>query len=282
MPKIKSVSEDTGKYVHERTREEYQRLRDQARLFEELTKSILERVGLKDGMKCLDVGCGPGAAMKLMGERVGTRGSVIGVDIDPNAGREALRFLTGSGESNYGFVEANVEKVTSIRSEEFDLVFARGVLIHLKDPLKALSKMYGWTKPGGYIVAQESYLATMNFFPAVKPLVEWRNLIFRLYRENKIDLEFGLKLPHYFIKAGIGAPDDVSINGLMKPLSDQDTISWLRGMLISVLPRAMQLGVASEKECNALAESLNDLGNEASHYFIYPLAISLSKMKKAQ
>ena len=37
---------------------EYQRLRDQARMWEGATAQVLDRVGLRPGMSCLDVGCG--------------------------------------------------------------------------------------------------------------------------------------------------------------------------------------------------------------------------------
>jgi 2-polyprenyl-3-methyl-5-hydroxy-6-metoxy-1,4-benzoquinol methylase len=47
-------------YVLGRTSGEYQRLRWQARLWEQVTARALDRVGIGPGMRCLDVGCGPG------------------------------------------------------------------------------------------------------------------------------------------------------------------------------------------------------------------------------
>jgi 2-polyprenyl-3-methyl-5-hydroxy-6-metoxy-1,4-benzoquinol methylase len=43
-----------------RTSEEYRRLRWQARLWEPTTGRVLDQVGIGPGMRCLDVGCGPG------------------------------------------------------------------------------------------------------------------------------------------------------------------------------------------------------------------------------
>jgi hypothetical protein len=42
-------------YVLGRTSEEYQRLRRQARLWEQITAQALDRVGISPGMRCLDV-----------------------------------------------------------------------------------------------------------------------------------------------------------------------------------------------------------------------------------
>lgn len=47
-------------YILGRTSEEYQRLRWQARLWEPITARVLDQVGIGPGMRCLDVGCGPG------------------------------------------------------------------------------------------------------------------------------------------------------------------------------------------------------------------------------
>ena len=49
-------------YVMSRTSEEYERLRRQSELLESITGSVLDRVGLSKGMRCLDLGCGPGEA----------------------------------------------------------------------------------------------------------------------------------------------------------------------------------------------------------------------------
>lgn len=53
-----------------RTAEEYQRLRRQALAWDGAARRMLLRVGLGTGMTCLDVGCGPGEVMRLMGEMV--------------------------------------------------------------------------------------------------------------------------------------------------------------------------------------------------------------------
>ena len=73
--------QDSG-YVMGRTSEEYERLRRQSELLDSITVTVLDRVGLGFGMQCLDVGCGPGEVMRLMAERVGPTGRVVGIDLD--------------------------------------------------------------------------------------------------------------------------------------------------------------------------------------------------------
>jgi hypothetical protein len=64
-----------------RTPEEYQRLRRQAQVWEPATMRVLREAGLRKGMSCLDVGCGPGEVMRLMGELVGHIGEPDGTDV---------------------------------------------------------------------------------------------------------------------------------------------------------------------------------------------------------
>ena len=45
---------------------EAERLRRQGRLAETITGPLLEKIGIRSGMSCLDIGCGPGEAMRLI------------------------------------------------------------------------------------------------------------------------------------------------------------------------------------------------------------------------
>ena len=54
-------------YILARTEAEYQRLRLQAKAWEPATRAMLADAGLAEGMRCLDAGCGPGEAMRLIG-----------------------------------------------------------------------------------------------------------------------------------------------------------------------------------------------------------------------
>jgi ubiquinone/menaquinone biosynthesis C-methylase UbiE len=86
-------------YVMGRTSEEYERLRRQSEFLEPITRAVLSRAGLCPGMRCLDVGCGPGEVMRLMAEQVGPAGQVVGIDVDGELGREALSVLVYRGNS---------------------------------------------------------------------------------------------------------------------------------------------------------------------------------------
>lgn len=72
--------------------------------------------------------------MRLMAERVGPTGRVVGIDLDGKLGSEALSVLESKGHRQCSFVKGGVESLEQIASGPFDLVFARLLLMHLDDP----------------------------------------------------------------------------------------------------------------------------------------------------
>lgn len=57
-----------------RTSQGYQRLRRQAAMWEPATARVLGQAGIRPGMRCLDVGSGPGEVVRLLAELVGRTG----------------------------------------------------------------------------------------------------------------------------------------------------------------------------------------------------------------
>jgi ubiquinone/menaquinone biosynthesis C-methylase UbiE len=120
-------------------------------MWEPSTLRIFQKISLCEGMRCLDVGCGPGDVMRLMGELIGPTGHITGIDADGNAGRQAIEMLRSATESHFTFIEQDLETAVDIPGYPFDLTYARFAIYHLQDPLAMLRKMFAWTKPGGYI-----------------------------------------------------------------------------------------------------------------------------------
>ena len=107
-----TIAADAGRpqdgYSLARTPEEYERLRAQARVWESTTGRLLDRVALAAGSRCLDAGCGPGETMRLMAQRVGPSGRVVGVDVDERLGRQALAALHDAGHRQCEFAHVDL------------------------------------------------------------------------------------------------------------------------------------------------------------------------------
>ncbi len=86
---------------------EDERLVAQGRLFDPLTRRVLEQAGLSPGMRVLDLGSGAGNVARLAAELVGPDGSVVGIERDPAAAELARRRTDAPNvEFRVGDVEA--------------------------------------------------------------------------------------------------------------------------------------------------------------------------------
>jgi ubiquinone/menaquinone biosynthesis C-methylase UbiE len=265
-------------YLLGRTSEEYQRLGRQAKVWEPATMRVLREAGLRKGMSCLDVGCGPGEVMRLMGELVGTTGHITGLDYDGKAGRQAVEMLQTTAKSRFAFIEQDIEIADDIPGQPFDLTFARFFLLHARDPLAVLRKMYGWTKPGGCIVVQDFNAHPGDCYPKAEFLEELEKIISRTARHGDKDLKIGHKLPAYFVEAGIGEPDGTDVTGTIGSLKEY---GWLvRETYRNLLPRAIQMGLTTETESKASLEKLSQAEKSERYYSILlPSVIGVWKRK---
>ena len=113
--------------------------------------TALDRLGLREGWKCVDVGAGGGDVSVALAEVVGRDGRVYAVDSDPTARDEVARAAA---------THAQVVAITQagedlLLPEPVDLAFCRFVLMYVTDPLLVLRRMGGAVRPGGWVVAQE-------------------------------------------------------------------------------------------------------------------------------
>jgi ubiquinone/menaquinone biosynthesis C-methylase UbiE len=270
-------NESLDRYVMGQTSEEYQRLRQQAKVWEASTVQILQRIGLQEGMSCLDVGCGPGEAMRLMGEKVGESGHVTGLDIDGKLGHEMLEVLKATVKSNFAFIEDDVEAIDEVAGQPFDVTFARIVLLHAKDPISVLRKLYSWTKPGGYLVVQDYDFRASDAYPKPDAYIEYEKVLFEVLHKSGRDSRIGHKLPTYFVDAGIGPPDGTDVAGHLMSL--EQASGMIKAVYRSMLPRALQLGVTTEARSQAFFEQMDEVSRERHYSFLWPLLIGAWKRK---
>ena len=76
---------------------EFDCLRYQAADWEPATTQVLDDISLQAGMRCLDVGSGVGAVLRIMAERIGPSGQAVGLDSNVRAGQFSLLELHRQG-----------------------------------------------------------------------------------------------------------------------------------------------------------------------------------------
>src|SRR4051794_16553719 len=113
--------------------------------------TALDRLGLREGWRCVDVGAGGGDVAVALAEVVGRDGRVYAVDSDPHARDE----VAGAAAAHAQVVAITQAGEGLLLPEPVDLAFCRFLLLHVHDPLTVLRRMGRAVRPGGWVVAQE-------------------------------------------------------------------------------------------------------------------------------
>jgi 2-polyprenyl-3-methyl-5-hydroxy-6-metoxy-1,4-benzoquinol methylase len=262
-------------YVHARDAEEYQRLRDQALMWQGATEQVLDRIGLSAGMSVLDVGSGPGAVMRLMGDRIGAEGSVTGIDIDAGLGAQALSALRAEGGAKFAQIDANVLELETVPGAPFDLVFCRLFLMHMQEPVAVLEKMQSWTKPGGVVAAQEFDFGAIAVEPTCPAMGEFNRLFEGVFRGHGRNLRAGRQLPMQFDAAGIGLPDGTLAEAKFLPLKEM--ASMLIGVYQGLFAAGAELGIVDSARAKAFRAEMAEAAEDGRYYCLTPILIAAWK-----
>jgi SAM-dependent methyltransferase len=113
--------------------------------------TALDRLGLREGWRCVDVGAGGGDVTVALAEIVGRDGRVYAVDSDPQARDEVAKAAAAHAQV-FAITQA-AEALTL--PEPVDLAFCRFLLMHVPEPVMVLERMALAVRPGGWVVAQE-------------------------------------------------------------------------------------------------------------------------------
>ncbi|GAB3643105.1 class I SAM-dependent methyltransferase [Spirosoma arcticum] len=268
----------TSAYLMGHTSAEYQRLRVQAAVWEASTVRALDAIGIQQGMNCLDAGCGPGEVMRLLGSRVGPAGHVTGIDVDSTVGEEALRVLTATAGRQFSFHAMDLETATGFPNAPYDLVYARLVLIHLKNPVDALRRLWACVKPGGTLLIQDYDMSFMHMYPTTWAFGEFKNVLLRTFEAGGKDYRIGSRMPQLFVEAGIGPPTGTDVYGIIDQL--QRIHPMLTAVYQSLLPIALQAGVTNQEQSERFFRELPQQANDGDYYTgAWPLMIATWKQK---
>jgi SAM-dependent methyltransferase len=115
------------------------------------TNSLLDEVGIPPGATILDAGCGGGDVSRELKRRVGDLGRVMAIDFDGE--KIALAVAESAAARGLAFRAGDV--LVDDLGGPYDVVFARFLLSHLKDPALALLRLVGVLKSGGRLILED-------------------------------------------------------------------------------------------------------------------------------
>jgi SAM-dependent methyltransferase len=109
--------------------------------------AAVAELGLREGDRVLDAGCGTGRALPPLRAAVGPLGVVLGADLTPTMLNEAVR----AGRDRDGRLLLADVTALPLRSRSLDAVFGAGLISHLPRPAENLRELARVVRPGGVL-----------------------------------------------------------------------------------------------------------------------------------
>ena len=215
-----------------------------AELFDGVTRGHFDRLGVRAGSRCWEVGAGGPGIPEALAAAVGPTGYVLATDIDPS-------WLTAG--DGYEVRRHDVAADPPSEPGTFDLVHARLVLVHVPDRARALAAMAAALRPGGWLLLEDAdtELQPLACLDELGPAQQRANRLRRAVRElltrRGADLRYGRTLPHALRTAGlvdVRAAGCFPIGGLACDRLETATVRMVRAELLAA-------GLATDGEIDA-------------------------------
>ena len=133
-------------------------------LFEPWAEMLVDAAAVRVGDRVLDVACGTGIVARIAAGRVGTRGSVVGIDRNP-----AMLAIASRLRPDIEWREGDASGLPFL-ARSFDVVLCQAALMFFADPRRALAEMARAIKDDGTVAIQ--VWDRLEDQPAYRPFVE--------------------------------------------------------------------------------------------------------------
>jgi ubiquinone/menaquinone biosynthesis C-methylase UbiE len=183
------MTDRAGHYPIDHRAGEIERLHTQGDAMAPDAAIMLDRIGVSEGWRCLDLGCGPRGITPLLSARVGTSGRVVGLDADASFLDHARR----TAPANVDFVQSNAYG-SGLPGGSFDLVHLRFVASTAGDPQALLREAIRLARPGGVVALQEPDMTTLNCDPPHPAWDQLRAALIGAFAVVGSDISLGRKL----------------------------------------------------------------------------------------
>ncbi|MFQ6074510.1 MAG: class I SAM-dependent methyltransferase [Candidatus Bathyarchaeia archaeon] len=137
------------------------------RVFEDARQNMI-RVGVQEGMRVVDLGCGFGFYTFAMSDLVGPEGTVYALDHSPDCINHITMRAKDSGRRNIEAILSKAED-TGLPSDSVDIILIVLVLHDIEDKERAVRECYRVLKPSGLLaINEEGAMPREGVFEAVE------------------------------------------------------------------------------------------------------------------
>ncbi len=267
------MSED---YILGVNQKELERLEFQNGVWGRVTNDFISRCGVAKGMKCLDVGSGPGFVSMDVLNLVGSEGEVTALEPSAFYLEYFKNYCAQKSLGNVKFINSIVEE-TDLPENEYDFIFARWVISFVPDPELFLSKIYKALKPGGIIALQDYNYEGITRHPMTETFQDVPDAVRKYWRKGGGDPYLALKIPELFKKIGLKLTD-------YKPnilAGDKDSLvfEWAHKFFSVHFDIMAKMGAISSREADEMLQDWLEHRYDSNAIFFSPIVVDMAGRK---
>jgi ubiquinone/menaquinone biosynthesis C-methylase UbiE len=238
----------------------WRRLNLLARTMGPTSRAHLVDAGVREGMTCIDVGCGGGHVTQLLAGMVGPSGRAIGIDFDPVKLAAAKAEAESAGLRNVEFREIDVLRWRE--SSAYDVVFGRFILSHLPDCERVLFNMRDALRRGGVVVLDDIDFSGGFCHPPNDGYRRYSDLYRAVVERRGGDADLGKRLFELTCAAGFS---DVHVRVVqLVHTGHQPEKAMALVTLQNIVSAVLSESLATEAELQADIATLEAFTNDAS------------------
>lgn len=163
------ATRDPHRFINELDEEALERLvarlegRAKDAVFARLFEKYAGRLGLSAGTRVLEVGCGTGAALRMLARRSDFAGAACGVDQSRHFVEAANRFAQAEDVGDRVVFQVGDAHSLDFPEASFDAAIAHTLISHVTEPSKVLAEMARVVRPGGIVAIFDGDYSSLTY-----------------------------------------------------------------------------------------------------------------------
>lgn len=268
-----SESDQHNGYLLGVNEQELHRLQFQHSVWGPVTRKFLDRLGVRKGWRCLDVGAGPGLVSIDLREMVGETGEVTALEPSEYYLNWLQKQVAEKGWKNVKCDQGTAEQ-TPLPSRYYDLVFVRWVIAFVPDPGKFLTRLFAALRAGGIIAIQDYYYEGLSLFPHGGAWDTMPDIVRAYYRSGGGDAYVTGKIPALFRDHGLGLVDFTPTCLAGGPTSG--VMEWAHRFFSLHIPLMVDKGIITSNQADSLIADWNAHRQNPEALFFSPLVVDVA------